>query len=64
MFLIDAIRLNVEKKFKTCFIFFTLLGRGVGSVQNRPVLFNFVLVFFGGNKNIIQKKHEKILSIE
>ena len=40
MFLIDAIKLNVEKKFKTFFIFYaTCLGKGSGAYKIKQVFF-------------------------
>ena len=60
MFLIDAIKLNVEKKFKTCFIFLRCWGGESGAYK----IDQFCVMFVGGNINIILKKREKIVSIE
>ena len=61
MFLIDAIKHTVEKKFKTCFIF-SQLFRGcvlhLASVQNKTSMVSFRAIFSGGNKNFIQKKRD------
>ena len=43
MFLIDAIKLKVETKFKTCF-FVKQLFRGVGGVQNKTSLVHLRLI--------------------
>jgi hypothetical protein len=51
MFLIDAIKPNIEKKSKTFFILMDCLGEG-------SFEFIFYVRFSGGNKNIIQKKQE------
>ena len=60
MFLIDAIKPNVENKFNPCFIFTQLFREGgVGSVQNKTSFVYLCVRFVGGNKNIIQKKREK-----
>ena len=59
--MIDAIKHNVEKKFKTCVLFFyaTVKGRLVAIVQNKTSLVSFRGMFSGGNKNFIQNKREK-----
>ena len=53
MFLIDAIKHNVEKQFKTCFIF---LHDCLGEVSRK-----IRVMFSGGNKKIIQNKRERDL---
>ena len=60
MFVIDAIKLNIEKKLKTHFIFYkTVKGRRVGSVQNKISFVSLRVKFAGGNINNIQKKRER-----
>ena len=45
MFLIDADKPNIEKKFKTCFIFYaTVLGRGAYKIKPNLLLFAFGLL--------------------
>ena len=60
MFLIGAIKPPVvEKKFKTCFIFYaTVKGRLVENVQNKTSF-----VFLRSKKNITLKKGDNILMI-
>ena len=59
MFLIDAMKLNVEKNF---FFLHFYLGEGSrGRTKKRFV--NFRVRFIGGNKNIIQKIRENVLKI-
>ena len=50
MFLIDAIKPNLKKKFLTWVV----------SLQNKTSFGSFCSRFVGGNKNIIQKKREMI----
>ena len=56
MFLIDAIKHNVVKKFKTCFIF---LRDFLWKVRNKTNFASFRVMFSGGNKYFIQSKREK-----
>ena len=56
MFLIDAIKPNLEKKFKTCFIFYATVTGG----ESEAYIF-FLVRFVGGNNNIIQRKRETYL---
>ena len=60
MFLIDANKPNIEKKFKTCIFYATVKGRGFRSVQNKINFVSFCDRFAGGNKNIIQKNEKFI----
>ena len=62
IFLIDAIKPNVEKKFNT-FGYSTLYGKKVGRVQNKTIFVSFCVWFVSGNKNIIQKKQEYLFII-
>ena len=55
MFLIDATKHNVEKKFKT-FLLRNCLGE-----ESRDCFVSFCVSFTGGNKIVIQKKRENIL---
>ena len=59
MFLIDAIKLNVEKKFKTCFIFSATVQGIVRIVPNKPSFYLFVLSLLAAKKNIFKKKRER-----
>ena len=56
MFLIDAVKHNVEEKFNL-FNFFTLLFGGA-SLQNKTSFVSFCVMFTGCNKNFIQNKQE------
>ena len=59
MFLVGAIKPIVEKKSKTCFIFYaTVQGRVVGRVRNKTSFVSLHSRFGGGNKNFILKKGE------
>ena len=58
MFLIDAIKHNVKKKLKTCFIFLRDCLGEVGISQaykKKTVLFLFMLCFYG-----VKKRKDKI----
>ena len=57
MFFIDALKHNVEKKFKY-FVFFTRLFRGGESQEYKikPVLFLFVLSFLAATKTLYSKQ--------
>ena len=62
MFLIDAIKPNVEKKFKTCFFMPLFRGGKLVVYKIKPVLFLLVLgllaetkTLFKRNKNINYK---------
>ena len=56
MFLNDAIKYNVERKFKTCFLF---LRDCLGEVGRKLVWFLFVLCFLAATKKLF-KTNEKI----
>ena len=58
MFLIDAIKPNVENKLNIVLISMRRF-RG-GESQNKTSFVSFRVRFIGGNKNIIQKKRENI----
>ena len=64
-FLIEGIKPNVEKKFKTCFIFLRdCLGEGSREEEYEKKQFCFFSFRLGGgNKNFIQNKRENILLI-
>ena len=62
MFLIDAIKPNIEKKFKT-HLFFTQLFMGVESGAYKIATNFFCVWFVGGNKNIIKKKQKEVYNI-
>ena len=59
MFLIDAIKPNVEKKFKMCFIFYAT-ARGEESIAYKinPISFLFGLSLLAGTKKLT-KRNEK-----
>ena len=60
MLSVDALELNIEKKFKTYFnSYATVKGRRAGSVQNKTSFVSFCIKFDCCNKNIIQNKQEK-----
>ena len=60
MFLIDAIKPKVEKKFKTCFINLRDCLGGVSRERNKikPVLFLFALGLLAATKTLF-KRNEK-----
>ena len=61
MFLIDAIQ-QLEKKFKTCFIYLrNCLGEMSHSVQNKTSFDSFRVLFSGGKKIFIQNRQEKYI---
>ena len=63
MFLISAIKPKVEKKLKTCIVFFCIrLFRGGKSVQNKTSYVSLHCRFAGSNKNITKKKGEIIIT--
>ena len=57
MFLIDAIKPNIEKKFKLVLF----VGEGSRRVQNKTSFVSLRVRFVGNNKNIIQKERENVL---
>ena len=62
MFLIDAIKHNVEKKLKlVLFLYATVLGRVVASLQNKSSFASFRVRFSGDNKDFIQNKRKNII---
>ena len=63
MFLIDAIKPYVEKKFKACFIFTRLFrGRVSGATKIKPVLFLFVFGLLAATKTLFKRNENKYLS--
>ena len=63
MFLIDAIKHNVEKKFKTCFIFLRdcLSGGESQAYKIKPVLFLIMLCFLAVTKTLLKTSEKFIL---
>ena len=60
MFLIDASKLNLEKKFKTCFIFTRHFSEGKsGAYKIKPVLFLFVLRLQATTKTLLKRNEKK-----
>ena len=64
MFLIDAIKPNIEKKFKTCYLRDCFGDRGESGEYKINLYFSFGIRFVGGNKDILEKKREKRLCHE
>ena len=63
MFLIDAIKLNVEKKIKTYLLFTRLfMGGKSGAYKVKAVWFLYAIGLLAATKNTIQKKRENLLS--
>ena len=62
MFLIDAIKPNIEKKIKTCVISTQLFRVGeLGAYKIKPVWFLFAIGLLAAIKTL-QKKRENLLS--
>ena len=59
MFLIEAIKPNLEIKLKTCSFLRDCFGKEVGRLQNNTSFVSFCVRFVSGNKNIIQKTREE-----
>ena len=56
MFLIDAVKPKVEKKFKTCFIFLRLFKRvELEAYKIKPVLFLFAIGLLAATKTLFKE---------
>ena len=63
MFLIGAVKPIVEKKFKTCFIFFMQMFRGgeLRAYKIKPVSFLYAVGFLAATKTLHKRKENNIL---
>ena len=61
MFLIDAIKPKVEKKFKNCVIFLCDCLGEVSCKRTKPVLFIFALCLLAATKTLLKRSEKSII---
>ena len=64
LFLIDDIKPNLEKKFKTCYFRRLFRGGESGAYKIKTILFLFAFGLLAATKYIIEKKREMVISEE